>query len=339
MKTAIALATVVATVLAGCAGDPSPAADRNLGLQGTGAVVDLTPDLLLRHVGLAEAIHTTVWANGTVAIQDTCNTGACLLDASRALHLTDLTPFIPAGVPTLLNVELDWKSDLGGGNYDAWIEAPDSTAYSSRMDFTPGHLELQTILLPHGTITLVMAAFGPGEDVPSAPYTLYATIDADPVGVPPGVPVVVALAGGDTLRAGTYGGGPSPFLLYGPDDALRGQYSGEHTLADGAPSGNYVVIIPDGSPWGNLTTDSGATEMRALGLHREDGATFDVEPQGAAGRSWDVAGVPVGVGVRAFSDSDLPLTMMASLGLRVAIDGPNGFKVEGVEVCGVCLTS
>jgi hypothetical protein len=342
MRTTFALAaaaTTLAALLAGCSGStpPSGLAD-SLDTSGDAAVVDLSPDVLLRHAGLRDPIHTVVWANGTVAAQDTCNTGGCQVD-QRAFRQTPLTGEVVQGVPTLVTIELTWKElPLQFGWFDAYLVAPESTVYAHRVDYTPGHLSTSLLLRPQGELTLAMAAYGPGGDVPSTSYTLSAQLDADPTALLPGVPVAVAMDGGDRITAGSYGGGKATFLLYGPDDALLGSFEGEHVLPASAPKGDYVAVLPAGGPTGNLTSDSGATSMRALGLRQEYGPATDLGPSGITEAKWDVTGVPLGVGVYIHVDDDPAHTFMASSGLVASMAGPNGFELDIGAVCGVCLT-
>lgn len=336
-----ALAASVATLLSGCSGSTPPSGPSDLaqGPDTSGdAVADVSPAVLMRHAGLAEPLHTVVWANGTVAAQDTCNTGGCQLD-DRAFRRTDLTPLLTPGVPTLVTIDLAWKeTPLAFGWFDAYLQAPESTVYARRSEYAPGHLATTLLVRPEGELTLVMAAYGPGGDVPATAYTLSARLDADPDVLLPGVPVAIAMEGGDRLVASSYGGGEASFLLYGPDDVLLGSFQGEHVLPAAAAAGDYVAVLPAGGPTGNLSTDSGAVAMRALGLRREYGPATDLAPSGATATDWDVGGVPLGVGVYIHVDEDPAQTVMGSSGLAARMSGPNGFELDLGEVCGFCLT-
>jgi hypothetical protein len=337
--TALLLPSILCfALLAGCAGKAPGAA----GVEGTEtdqALAGAEPFRTLRYSQSSEGIHETVWANGTVNAQDTCNAGGCILTADRAMHPTDVTDLLPQGVPTLVTVELQWNPHpLGFGGWDLLLDAPESTIYSRREVSQPGHIQGQVVLRPSGSVAVVLATYGPGAD-PVTSYTLRIAIDSEPHVLLPGVPVSVAMEAGDTVRAGSYGGGEAPFLLYGPDDARLGIFDGEHTLAEGAPTGHYVVLLPFGGPTGNVSTDSGADTMEALGLRRETGPESTVPPNGALDAPWDVGGVPLGVGVEARSGEDLVVTQfMASMGFELRLDGPGGYVLDGGEVCGLCLT-
>ena len=293
----------------------------------------------LRFAGAA-AVHEVVWANGTVEAQETCNLGGCIMGTEGAFHRTDLTDRLRAGTPSLLSVSLEWtNAPVEFGGFDVLLEAPDSTVYGSRATLEPGHLEAIAVLRPTGTVALVMAAFGPGGEVPATDYTLRIGIDSEPEAVLPGVPVAVALAAGDTLQARSYGGGEAAFLLYGPDDAFLGEFDGERTLPANAPAGDYVAILPAGGPSGTLATDSGADAMRAVPLRHEPGADLKAPPTGAGSADWSVGGVPLALGFTVRAAEDLAVTpLMATSGLMVRLEGPGGYVLDGGEVCGLCLT-
>lgn len=333
-------ALLLALLLAGCSGGDAPQPDsEELGVSGQ-VQAQTGPLALLRFTGSQGAVHDVVWANGTVNAQDTCNLGGCVTSVDRAFRRTLLTDRMPAGRPTLLSVALDWnEAPIQFGSFDLLLEAPESTVYASRATFEPGRIEALAVLRPVGPVAIVMAAYGPGGDLPSTAYTLSIRLDSDPIALLPGVPVAVALQAGDTLSASSYGGGKADFLLYGPDDAFLGQFSGERTLPSNAPAGDYVAMLPAGGPSGNLSTDSGADGMRALALRSEPGADLKAPPTGTDAADWEVGGVPLAVGFTVRSGDDLLITtMIASAGLTVRLDGPNGYALDGGEVCGFCLS-
>lgn len=326
--------------LAGCSGgeDPEPASDPlRLSEQ---VPTEGGPLAVLRFAGAAAAVHEVVWANGTVAPQQACNLGGCITGTEGAFHRTVLTDRLPPGTPTLLSVSLQWtNAPIEFGSFDVLLEAPESTVYGSRATIEPGRIEAIAVLRPSGPVAIIMAAWGPGGEVPTTAYTLRIGIDSDPEAVLPGVPVAIPLEAGNTLQASSYGGGEASFLLYGPDDAFLGQFDGERTLPDGARAGDYVVILPAGGPSGNLSTDSGADRMRALALRSEPGADVKAPPTGAGSADWTVGGVPVALGFTVRSGEDLVITpMMAASELTVRLVGPGGYVLDGGEVCGLCLT-
>lgn len=341
MRPAFLLVSLLAaSVLAGCAGK-APAVDDLAGPVGeTGqALAGAKPFTTLHYSGAPRLVHEVVWANGTVNAQDTCNLGGCVLDYSKAMHATDLTGFVVQGAPTLVTIVLDWNANpVGFGGWDAFLDAPDATVYTRRQVSQPGHIESQAVLRPAGSVSAILMAYGPGGDATTA-YTMRITVDAHPQALLPGVPVSVALEGGDTVRASSYGGGDAAFLLYGPGDERLGLYQGRHTLPSSAPAGHYVVLFPFGGPTGNLSADSGAEAMDAVGLRQEPGAWSSVPPGSALDAAWEVTGVPVGVGVNARSGDDLAVSpFAASLGLSARLEGPGGYVLDLGEVCGLCVT-
>ncbi len=122
------------STLSGCAGEGGEPPEVQVAPQDDLALAALQ-QTTLAYPGIDAALHHVLWANGTVAAQDTCNTGGCALDESRAFHRTDLTPHLLAGVPMQVTVELAWKeTPLAFGWFDAYLEAPETTFYASRAE-------------------------------------------------------------------------------------------------------------------------------------------------------------------------------------------------------------
>ena len=337
----IVLALLLAvSLLAGCAGKAPSASDLAGPGGGPQSAAEAKPFATLRYSGSSGGVHEVVWANGTVNAQDTCNLGGCVFGYDKAFHRTGLDGLVPPGVPTLVTLQLDWMANpVGFGGWDVFVDAPDSNVYTRREVSQPGHIEAQVVLRPAGAVQVVLAAYGPGGDAPSTDYTLRIGVDSEPQAMLPGVPVAVALKGGDTVRVGGSGGGDAAFLLFGPDDARLGLYQGRHTLPATAPAGHYVVLFPFGGPTGNLSADSGADTMDALALRREEGPWSTVPPNGALDVAWEVGGVPVGVGINGRAGDDLAVTtFMATLGLTAKLLGPDGYVLDAGEVCGLCVT-
>lgn len=326
-------------LLAGCAGTPPSPADLQQAETGQ-APAGAKPFNTLTYSGSKEGLHAVVWANGTMNAQDTCNVGGCVFDASKAMRVTDLTGVVPQGVPTLLSATLEWNEGaVSVGGWAFFIEAPDSVIYTERSTAQAGHVEAQAVLRPAGAVSVVLLAYGPGADLPATAYTLRISIESEPHVLLPGVPVSIPLQGGDTLRAGSYGGGDASFLLYGPDESRLGLFKGRHTLPDSAPTGRYVLLLPLGGPTGNVSTDSGAESMTALGLRQEMGPESTVPPSGALDAAWDVTGSPLGFGLRASAGEDLVVTSFTvAVGLTAKLQGPGGYVFDGGEMCGLCVT-
>jgi len=276
-----------------------------------------------------------------VAFQDTCNTGACVLDLSRAQHVTDITEHLPAGVPVEVSVAMSTTPSPLFGTFNVFLSAPGSTFYYNRgeVDHARGTSSVQALLRPAGPVEVVLIANSPGGDVPETAYTLSVAITAGPERVPAGAPIGIELGPGSNLTFQAAGQEKPPFLLYAPDDALLGTFAGNVTLPPGAAKGEYVVLVPNGAQWGNLSSD-GPRTMRALGLRTELGPEGTLPPAGPYDASWDVAGFPFAVGVAAYAPPDAtpfggPLL---SSGFEVRLTGANGFAVESGPVCGFCLT-
>lgn len=333
LRASLLLACLCAAGLAGCSS--APTADKLAATGPDPAGAREAAFHMLGHVGLTGTLHKEAWSNGSVAPQDTCNLGGCLMSTAKAEHVTDLTPLLPTGVPTRLQVDLTYQPNPAQfGQFQVFLRTEASTIYSYRLDDDfQGHEVLQAILVPRDAVSLVMAAYGPGGGAPETPYQVKATIDADEHGVPPGVPMAVALAPGQTLRATSPSGDATPFILYAPDDTLVGSFKGEHQVPDGAPAGDYVALLPSNGPWGNLTSNGGSEGMKALGLRREWGTPTPLAPNGATDVPWDVAGNPLGVGLRLAATTPL----MLSVGVQASIRGPDGYLFDPGTACQFCL--
>ncbi len=337
-KPALLTLALVAATLAGCSAGTPPAAPTADPIQAEAVALGQTT---LRFAGLTAPIEKTVWANGTVAAQDTCNTGACITDASGALHVTDITGDLPAGVPVEIAVAMSTTPSPLFGTFEVFLNAPESTMYYNHgeIDHASGTASVQAMLRPAGTVEVVLLANAPGGQVPATPYTLSIAISAGPERVPAGAPIGVVLGPGSNLTFQAPGQTKPSFLLYAPDDALLGSYAGNVTLPANAAKGEYVVLLPSGAQWGNLSSDT-ATAMRAVGLRTEFGPEGSLPPNGAYDGRWDVQGFPFAVGVAASSPPDATPVggPLVSSGFEVSLIGANGFTLESGPQCGLCLT-
>lgn len=326
-------------LLAGCAGDaPAPAAAPDDPFQREQVAVG---QQVLRYAGLKQAIETTVWANGTVAFQDTCNTGACVTGPERAFHATDITADLPADVPVELVVAMQATPSPLFGTFEVFLDAPESTVYYNRVeqDHAEGTAGVQAMLRPKGTVHVVLAANAPGGDMPATDYTLSIAIAAGPERVPAGAPVGVTLGPGSNLTFQAPGQTKPAFFLYAPDDAFLGSFEGNLTLPAKAAKGEYVVLLPNGSQWGNLSSDT-ATSMRAVGLRTELGPAGKLPEVGPYDASWTAEGFPMAVGLAVYAPPDAtPIGgPLLSTGFEASLTGANGVKVESGPQCGFCFT-
>src|SRR5688572_13673687 len=169
MQPSWALLACFAFLLAGCAG--SPAATPSDGASpveaaggGDGA------RLHALRGGQASAVHKTLWANGTFAAQESCNTGGCGALDSSGLRVTDVTQDLPAGLPVVLQADLTYQPGLPFlAQFDVWIEAPESVVFSVSHAMEEGRSTASAVLLPGASVSVVAVAYNPA-DVPSAAY-------------------------------------------------------------------------------------------------------------------------------------------------------------------------
>ncbi|MCA1811922.1 MAG: hypothetical protein LC623_07930 [Halobacteriales archaeon] len=340
MQRHAATTILLCLLLAGCA-SPAPTGDTATAGSGTqaGQATGHAQHATLRYP-LAAPVHLVRWANGTVAAQDTCNTGACLVDASRALHATDVSGDLPAGVPVRILAELTYEPPavVGVGGLELFVATDASTVYSYAEEGEPGHVAVDVLLAPEGKVEVVMLANGPAHEGASAPYTLRIAVDADPALVPAGVPVAVHLGPGTHLMVGSHAG-PAAFDLYGPDDAPLGRFTGNHTLPAGAREGAYLVLLPPGDPPATFATDAKQVPLGLVGIRVEAGPVGQVPPHGAYDATWTVPGVPLGVALRAQSAATpVGVSLLASAGFSAALTRANGFQLATPEMCRGCVT-
>jgi hypothetical protein len=327
------LVVLAVLLLAGCAGDRA-AAEAPGDSARAAAPSEAIP---LAFAALAAPRATTLWANGTVALQDTCNTGGCIADTSRAIRPTDLSTHLPIGVPVTVRLELAYAPHavLADG-FDLWLQSDGSVFYSYLYDGQAGLRTVEAVILPRGRTEAVMAAFGPGDGLPDSPYTFRIDIEAHPTLLPPGVPVGIPLEPGQSIAAQGTG---VDVLLYGPDDALVGQFREPFTLPAAARRGEYTVLLSGGSAALVVGNVSAAPAMRLLGLAFEMGPETALAPHGTTSASWDVAGFPLGVGVRVYNVvGGTGQSSLVSVGFEVRMAGPNGWSATTGTMCGFCLT-
>ena len=338
MMRGFALVAATAIFLSGCASGNDAAPPPTTPTDGANPA---TANFTALKFPLAAPVHKVVWANGTYTITDTCNTGGCLLDP-RAFRPTDITAELPEGAPVRLLIQVDFTygptADFGGG-LEAWVETQDAAISLYRHENAlDGHVEVEVLLKPGTKTDVVVAAYSPGS-LPDTPYTMSIQIDSNAAPLPSGVPVAVELAGGDEIRASTLSGGKAPFFLYTPNDVLIGRFEGNHTLPGNAPRGAYALLVPFGEPDANVTSNSGATTMKLLGIAFELGPAGDPPETGAYDVDWQATGDLIGVGILVNNvPTPVGLAPMISLGYSVQMTGPAGFQLDTGDQCGVCLS-
>ena len=277
---------------------------------------------------LPEAIEQVHWANGSVPAQNACNPIGCAQGEATWRRVTDLTPALPTLATVQLEVELLYEPHvLFGQAMQVTLDSPESVRYAHTQTDEPGRSAFVATLLARGQVSAVVSVYQMNGQVPEIPYSLRIRIVASPTLVSPGVPVGLALAGGDTLQVGADGDGRD-FILFGPDGARVGAFQGKVTLDAVARSGEYAVLLPPGAS-SALASDNGDSAMRPLGLRYETSPPATVPQAGAMESSWDVTGLPIGVGLRIFTQEvAATLAPFITTDLSARINGPNGFVVE-----------
>lgn len=316
-------------MLAGCASEPPTA-----GTQGPASTTAASEHgLTVLRTGPGEAKIHEVWANGTVAYQDSCNTSGCARGRAVSFRATDITTSLPSGVPVRVEAEVVYESHpLYGPAWELTILAPDSALYAYTDEMASGGATAAGTLLPKGTVEILLSIYQPGGGVPDTPYTLRIRITTDPLTLFPGVPVGIDLGPGDNVSADV------PFLLFAPDGQRLGRFFKLHNIPDDARAGQYMlVLLPEGPP--SPVSGSGGGGLKALALRHEPGPLVTVPQEGVLDQSWDVAGEPLGVGIRIFTQPGASgQNALATMGVSATLAGPNGFGLEVLACGGMCVT-
>ena len=284
--------------------------------------------------GLPAEVEQTHWANGTVPVQDACNPVGCAMGEATWQRVTDLTPALPAGAAVQVELELLYQPHpLFGQAMQVVLAAGESVLYAHSQTAESGRSAIVATLLPRGTVEAVVMDFQPTFEGPQSTYSLRIRVVASPTLVTPGVPVGLTLAGGDTVEVG-YDGEQREFLLFGPDGGRLGAFQGTATLDAAARAGEYAVLLPPGAA-STLASDNGDAAMRPLGLRHEVSPSATVAQSGAMEETWDVAGLPVGVGLRIFTkEVAASLAPLVTADLHASLSGPNGFLLDPEQLGG-----
>ncbi|HUR24489.1 MAG TPA: hypothetical protein VM327_00550 [Candidatus Thermoplasmatota archaeon] len=325
------LAIAVALSLSGCAGStghPSGAPE-------TGSLApDVNHGLTVLRTAKGDAMMHDAWANGTVAFQDSCNTGGCARERSVSFRVTDITEQLPAGMPVRIEASVEYAPHpLYGAVWELTIEAPGSSVYAYTHSLGQGEAVANATLLADGKVTVTLAIFQPGGGIPDTPYSLRIRISSDPVTLLPGVPVGLELRAGDNVSADV------PFLLYAPDGHRIGRFFKLHQVPADSPTGQYsLLLLPEGAPSPVSSSRGGA--LKTLALRYEPGPLVTVPQEGVLDQTWDVRGAPVGMGIRIFTQPGISgQNVLATMGVNAKVSGPNGFGLEALACGGLCLAA
>jgi hypothetical protein len=338
MQRLVGLATL-GLLLAGCSDGAADGTDGALdhGIDAEGN--PLVPEMVTVTNGLPAPLHRVEWHNGSFLAHESCNLGGCLTTDGAGFRFIPIE--LPRDVPVMVGIDFEYETgawnDIFGG-FQAWLEG-DATVYRYTTEETPGHVRVDATILPTGDHNVVLLANTPGGEVPETPYSLRISIDAHPQVVPPGVPVGVELGPGAEVRLAPATGNLATFLLYAPDDSLVGRYDGNAMIADGAPEGEYVILIPVGAPSANITTDGGAQTMKTLGLSYATGDVVVLPPHGEGDGELAAEGFPLAVGFLVQPSASNPFFgVVVSTEFSVSLTGPNGVELLLDGVCGLCIT-
>ncbi|MDX1611851.1 MAG: hypothetical protein R3185_05740, partial [Candidatus Thermoplasmatota archaeon] len=267
MRSAVALLVLLAA-LTGCIGgdqvetqgsDASPTAN----LSSEGATLPGTEAMPAGFLE-SEPLDAVRWENGSFHVTEHSYPKGMITgiageyDPDRRSF--DISDMVPTGVPVTLTAEVN--ADLGEGDVDLWIQADPGAIWSADYD-TPygGYSRIEVTLVYTGQAPVeVVVRYDEIDDSESFDYTLSIRATHDPMVLPPGLPVELALPGpASTVQVeAPDADGEAAAMLFDPDDQLveRVDLSGGQAtfeLAEDAQAGDYVLFITESSGLSTVT--------------------------------------------------------------------------------------
>lgn len=268
------------------------------------------------------------------------NNGAYLSEVgydTGSAHVRDITEKVPSGIPVQITIEVD--AQLQEGDVDLWLNVPQNEVWTRTGDAPRGGWTMLEYRLVHTSsepIELVVF-YDEVEPAQSFDYVVTYEIVAQPFLLLPGVPVTVEVPRGASSIEATFNGTDTGALhVFDPQDRLVARVESadglaNHTLAPGAPVGEYVVML-DSQATGPAhlfvyapSEAEGEPEPVAFGLVTQDIQSTDASPfaAGEAGEvTFEASRTPLQVGVQVHIDT-------VSEGFSVALTGPDGELLSG----------
>lgn len=331
--TALLLATLLlATIASGCIGQPTdnevpiepavdmePQPDNEPERPGAAQPIRVQRSAPLRFA-LDDAIDTIRWHNGSFTTTDT-GLGGGFATGAFVQHI-DLTPHVPANVPTRLDITVTLDADqipVAGPTARADPTSNGTTWYEAHwQSAAPGVFTFGGIVkrAPDGTIGINVEAYTPGPDEPpELDYTVRSHVTARPDRIPLGVPVAIRLDSNDTLFLHTQPDNQAELLIYGPDDRLLDRLflvgKTQWTVPRGA-SGELVILPILGAADLGIVGPRGPT-LRALDLHRATGEPHGIDTMTTTEWDFDVSKRPVRILVTVLGTGGSPWTCAGNL--------------------------
>ncbi len=337
--------------MAGCIGGndgPGPNDTRGAGLSGAtadqGDGADGSPDGNLTTVSypIEPGLNTTIWANGSFAVQDNCQLGGCV--TGSASQETELMDPIPSDAWVDVTATLSWDDGrpfLADG-LNLYMYTEEGTFFEFNYTSEFGHEVIEATFLEDGAPLVVGVSY---TGMPSAKaetaYTLEIDISIDPTVVPPGVPVELQAEPGQSFVFEAVDESQGiDVLTYGPDDGFAGRLSSdtgrrETSVPPTLEAGKHVLVPADGSAPIRILTNGTTAEMRPLHLTWEAGDLHPVENNEPVNWTFEPDRVPVAVGL--YLTNDGPVSVNGFPG-EATLEGPNGTLIDVTIGCTICIT-
>ncbi len=308
-------------------------ADEATGELSTGMTTVLSPP--------GSAVATTVWANGSFAVQDNCflvcQDGPSYREAEVDGEL------IPGAVNDVTaTLSFDRQNPALADALQVYGYAEDGTFYAYNISQEAGGGTFEALFVKGESPLVVVVAYeGPPSARPELNYTLRIDVEVEPSVIPAGVPVELSVTPGQRFVFEAIDGSQGiEILAHGPDDVRQARLSSEGArLETSVPldvqEGKHVLVPTADSAPIRILTNGTTTEMRALPLSFEAAEPHAVQPHEAVNWTFEPATAPLAVGIyqtndQAFSVSGLPG--------ELTLQGPNGTLLEHSFGCGVCVT-
>lgn len=283
--------------------------------------------------------HETIWANGSVAVQET-NAGRGQVSESE-FRVVSLDDVVPAGVPVRVNASARWNATQVGpvsvfDNVDLQLRAATTAVYDREGNDNEvvGSEYLAATLGRGSDQSVAIAAEGQWpSSADGISYTLRIDVDVDPARLPSGSLVAAETVAGSPLTVAPPNGSNVRAFAWGPDDAyLSSVNSSRPRPLPGTESlgGEVVVLLPDG---GSLRSAAGPLDL--LGQKIVEGEARAVPPAGQPVEwSFETETPPLAVGLVAEA-ADPGTARTGTVEAQVRTD--NGTVVELTDGCGFCL--
>jgi hypothetical protein len=288
-----ALPLAIAVLLAGCSGDPGPAAGAPGPADDLSAAADAPLNATQAQLLFAaEAQEQTLAQDGTIALGESCLPFGGVVPCTGQ-RIVDLTAIVPADVPVQVTLSMD--DDAGpGGFVEVYLrfENAAATTYLEDDEDDGGDLVAVIVMQAGGRVEAVVQQFFPSLAPPAeVKFHLEARTVVRPDVVPTFLPVAVDLQAGETVLAA---GDDLEDLVVIPPGGTALHHLGPYVY-NATSSGRHVVIA-SGQGDTRLYGPPGTT-LKALLVQLHQGEPHPVTSGEEVAWSFTLEGIPLYVGL------------------------------------------